>query len=392
MSSTSFLGMNNANILYMQYDNSYIGVGCWDPTVKMDVAGDFHTLSNMRALGPASFSNTITLGSNNGAVVLSTSNNNLGISTAAPVEKLDVTGKIQSSMQFLSTQNDSADAPSYSFTGNSNTGMFHAALDQLAFSTTGVERLRVDAQGNIGIGLTNPSEQLDVQGNTILRSNVTVLGKLTVSNVTYITSNVFIYSSETVQSNLTIENQSFHYGAANFSNIIKLGSNNGDVTFTNSNSMLGINLSNTVAPRADLDISNGNILAKNFTKLAKTADNSNPLTLTLNWDKEHNLHNMYHIVADVHQSIANGDNAGFKSQRIAIGLSNSTISWVTNPTTFGDLTAYQTLNLAVSAQTTRSMTLTSSTSWTAPGNYTHAMNVDVVNFPLTSNIGNIYLT
>ena len=392
MSSTSFLGMSNANILYMQYDNSHIGVGCWDPSVKLDIAGDVHMRSNLRVFNTASFSNTLALGSNNGNVVLSTSNNNLGISTAAPTEKLDVTGNIQSSAQFLSTTNDSAELPGYSFTDNSNTGIFHAAQNQLAFTTTGVERLRIDSQGNIGIGLTNPTESLDVQGNTFLRSNVTILGRLTVSNVTYITSNVFIYSSETIQSNLTIENQSFHEGAANFSNIITMGSNNGNVTFTNSNYLLGINLSNDVAPRADLDISNGNILAKNFQKLARTAENSNPLAITINWDKAYDTHNRYHIVADIHQSIANGDIAGFRSQRLAVSVSNSVVSWVTNPTTFGSLTAYQTLDLNIANQTARSITLQSSTSWQAAGDYAHALNVDVVNFPLTSNIGNIYLT
>lgn len=398
MSSTSFLGLNNTNIMYMQYNDGFIGVGCYNPAVKMDVAGGFNVRSNVSFqaesvhIQQASFSNTIVLGSNNGQVVLSSSNNNLGVSTASPTEKLDVTGKVQTSSQFLATSNDTSNVPGYSFTGNSNTGMFHAAHNVLGFSTAGVERLRLEENGNIGIATSTPTEALDVNGNAIIRSNVTIMGRLTVSNVTYITSNVFIYSSETIQSNLHVGDASTHQGPASFSNIISLGSNNGVVTFTASNGMLGINLDENVMPRANLDISNGNILARNYQKLAKTSDNSNPISITLNWDKAFTSNNLYHIVLDAYQSITNGDAAGFKSQRIAIGLSNSDISWIANQNSFGDATAYQTMMLTVATKTNKSVTLQSATTWTEPGEYAHGFNINVVNFPLSSRVGNIFLT
>lgn len=404
MSSTSFLGSNNNNIIYMQYDNSYIGVGCYDPTVKMEVAGDVQMRSNMRVYGAASFSNVITLGSNNANVTLSTSNANLGVSVAAPIEKLDVGGKVQTSVQFLAPQTDDSNMPGFTFSGNSNTGMFHAATNSLGFTTAGSERVRIDASGNIGIALSNPSATLDVAGTTLLRSNVTILGSLSVSNVTYVTSNVFIYSSETVNNNLTVGDSftacnqarllssAYIAGPATFSNILVLGSNNGQVLLGASNGMLGINLSNTVAPRADLDISNGNILARNFQKLSKTFDNSNPIAITINWDNAFSNNNLYHVVADVYQSIANADQAGFRTQRVSVGVSNSVIQWVRNADMYGSSTAYQTLNLGVQSVTSRSITLLSSTNWTAPGSYLHGMNVNVVNFPVTNSIGNLYLS
>lgn len=404
MSSTSFLGSNNANIIYMQYDNSYVGVGCYDPTVKLDVAGDVHMRSNMRVFGPASFSNVITLGSNNANVVLSTSNTNLGVSVSAPTEKLDVDGKIQTSSQFLGPQTDTSNMPGYTFTGNSNTGMFHAATNAIGFSTAGSERIRIDANGNIGVATSNPTATIDVAGTTLLRSNVTILGQLTVSNVTYVTSNVFIYSSETVNSNLTVGDlftacnqarflaSTYTAGPASFSNTITLGSNNGQVVMAASNGMLGINLFNGVPPRADLDISNGNILARNYQKLTKTLDNSNPIAITINWDNAFSNNNLYHVVADVYQSIANGDQAGFRTQRVSVGISNSVLQWVRNADMYGSATAYQTMNLGVQSATNKSVTLLSSTTWTAPGSYNHGMNVNIVNFPITTNIGNIYLS
>ncbi len=57
-----------------------------------------------------------------------------------------------------------AAAPGYAFSGNTNTGIFGAAANQIGFSTNGVERVRVDASGNFGIGTQSPSEKLSVVG------------------------------------------------------------------------------------------------------------------------------------------------------------------------------------------------------------------------------------
>lgn len=47
---------------------------------------------------------------------------------------------------------DSAIAPSYTFAGDTNTGMFRAGSDLLGFSTGGVERLRISSAGLTGVG------------------------------------------------------------------------------------------------------------------------------------------------------------------------------------------------------------------------------------------------
>jgi len=52
----------------------------------------------------------------------------------------------------LSTALGSAAAPSYSFTGDPNTGVWSAADDTVNVSTGGSERLRVTSTGNVGIG------------------------------------------------------------------------------------------------------------------------------------------------------------------------------------------------------------------------------------------------
>jgi hypothetical protein len=48
--------------------------------------------------------------------------------------------------------------PTYSFKGDTNTGMFNAAADVLGFSTAGVERMRITSGGNVGIGNTGATD------------------------------------------------------------------------------------------------------------------------------------------------------------------------------------------------------------------------------------------
>lgn len=56
-------------------------------------------------------------------------------------------------------------APSYTFTGDTNTGMWSPGADTIAFSEGGNERLRILNGGNIGVGTSSAAERLTVAGN-----------------------------------------------------------------------------------------------------------------------------------------------------------------------------------------------------------------------------------
>jgi hypothetical protein len=123
----------------------------------------------------------------NAPVMALTSTGNVGIGTTAPAHKLDVVGTIDATTytgsnimvsgsigslgsidagsQFLGQPNDNATAPSFSWTGDTNTGMYRPLADTLGFVTNGVERMRVTTGGNVGIGTTSPGEALEIRGN-----------------------------------------------------------------------------------------------------------------------------------------------------------------------------------------------------------------------------------
>ena len=54
--------------------------------------------------------------------------------------------------------------PAITTTGDTNTGMFFPAADTIAFAEGGVEAMRLDSSGNVGIGTSSPATKLEVNG------------------------------------------------------------------------------------------------------------------------------------------------------------------------------------------------------------------------------------
>lgn len=59
----------------------------------------------------------------------------------------------------------SAAAPTYTFTGDVDTGVFSPAANVVALATNGTEKFRVTSGGNVGIGTASPGLRLEVAGS-----------------------------------------------------------------------------------------------------------------------------------------------------------------------------------------------------------------------------------
>ena len=68
---------------------------------------------------------------------------------------------ISSTGSFIAAAGSAAD-PSFEFTGDPNTGLFSPAADTIGLTTNGVERLRIDSTGNVGIGTSSPGSPLTI--------------------------------------------------------------------------------------------------------------------------------------------------------------------------------------------------------------------------------------
>src|SRR3989344_6935326 len=73
--------------------------------------------------------------------------------------------------------------PGYSFSSDTNTGIFRPSADALGFSTGGTSRLTITAAGSVGIGTTSPTTRLHVAGTN--SSGATGDTAITLSNYGY---------------------------------------------------------------------------------------------------------------------------------------------------------------------------------------------------------------
>ncbi len=77
-----------------------------------------------------------------------------------------------------------ASAPPYTFSADSDTGLYRGGDNILRFVTNAADRLSIGSDGRVGVGTTTPQSILDVAGGIYLKSNAVNSGELKVSYAT----------------------------------------------------------------------------------------------------------------------------------------------------------------------------------------------------------------
>lgn len=118
--------------------------------------GTNNPYSQLSVVGGATFGATYSITTlTDGKVAIE---NNLSIGTTTPLAMLDVNGVGAHGLGTVS-------APSFAFRTDLNTGMWSSGADTINFSVAGVEKLRIQSDGNVGIGTTAPNSKLEVNGD-----------------------------------------------------------------------------------------------------------------------------------------------------------------------------------------------------------------------------------
>ena len=155
----------------------------------------------------------------------------------------------------------SVSAPSYTFTGDLNTGIYSPAADTLAFVEGGVEVMRITDTGNVGIGTSAPDSNLQISSAATARLRITTTGAATQSSLSLVTvggsgsceldqSGNMVFRA--LQASMFFDN----FGASGSINF-RTGGANTRMTITNTGDV-GIG---TTAPAAKLDVVGGGIRA-----------------------------------------------------------------------------------------------------------------------------------
>jgi chaperonin cofactor prefoldin len=171
---------NDINIISFRSD-SRVGIGKTDPGYSLDVTGDINISGNFRING------TIFTGGATSQWITSSTNiyyntGNVGIGTTTVNERLTIFGTVGRQMMITNTQaaaasymgfaNSANDSLAYiGVDGSGLTNIVYGALtlgtwkDKPILFTTGAtntEKMRIENNGNVGIGITNPTSKLHI--------------------------------------------------------------------------------------------------------------------------------------------------------------------------------------------------------------------------------------
>jgi hypothetical protein len=173
-----------------------------------------------------------------------------------------------------------ATAPTITFTGDLNTGLYSPGADQVAISTNGTGRLFVDASGSVSINTSSPGAGFDVNNSAFVRGGQKINGYFNLDAGDGVTTNIgtsgginYIQSvNGATPAELTIDANPLVFRGSSFTERMRL----------DSSGRLGLG---TSSPRSNFDISkDGVVAAGNWYNLSHITDASGNKGFQLGYD------------------------------------------------------------------------------------------------------------
>lgn len=233
-SSTTFLTVANTT--------GNLGVGSTTPYAKLSVTG----------AGSTTGVNFQTTNSSNSPLFTILDSGNVGIGTTTPGTKLEVVGTSVSSgnqdnfilsgssagtgfyqsMAFRQATGANNNIGARITSGNPGSYRGYLAFETSSASSPGAttaEAMRIDYNGNVGVGTTSPSKTFSVQGNSYISGTsffggaITATSTLTVSGVTTLSGGFTAYASSTIGDGTQAGGLTIFGGATTTQNLVVQG-------------------------------------------------------------------------------------------------------------------------------------------------------------------------
>jgi|GEM_PF-3046829 len=175
------LRTNNAERVRVAADGN-VGIGTATPGERLDVAGNTNITGNIRVGGLAGAGQRLMVADPNGSVRA-----DVDVSTLLTGDSSFITSLVTNEI-FINSVQTIGDSSYWGLTGTAGTNPsqnFIGTTDNvgLGLRTNSTERVRIAADGNVGIGTTTPGERLDVAGNARVSGNVIAAGTVRADSI-----------------------------------------------------------------------------------------------------------------------------------------------------------------------------------------------------------------